>query len=149
MSIDRKPEAAASGDRLLLVDQRKMLYKLAQEFFARRSNDQRQKDNALEKEYKASIAKEIGIDAVDIEIARLESQVASLKDKRKQMGFDAAYGGEYHLTGKAAKLLENRMSGTKGRVEIQDIEDETLAQLLLVKTVREAETLMDIARGKN
>lgn len=99
--------------------QRKALVEVVSELMERKIQEAKDASGELINEITKSIKAELGIDTIDNQINALESQIATLKEKKERLGFSRY--GQLIDGSKAKTLVDKRL---EGKVSIHSLEME-------------------------
>jgi hypothetical protein len=90
--------------------QRKILAKLAVEVLDKKIQQARDESGELVAQIRAEVREELGVVAMDMEIAEMEKRIQILQKKKEELGF-----GKYNdslISGSRAKMLVDKRTGT-------------------------------------
>ena len=130
-------EMAANDDRINNT-QRKQIALLVEETIRNRYQVARIEEHELVVRVTEEIVEELGVRALDIEIEKLEKQIALLRDQRNRLGFD-----RFHLRtipgSKADALVKSRIDGRSGvATKVLDTRTDMVSRVWAAKTMSEA-----------
>jgi predicted nucleic acid-binding Zn-ribbon protein len=94
------------------------------------------------------VKEELGVVAMDIEIADMEKKIAALQKKREEIGF-SKYNNDTLIYGSKAKLLvDQRASSANEKVKsLEDKKTEVVSKIWTSTTMTEALALLDEVKG--
>jgi hypothetical protein len=127
--------------------QRKILANLAVEVLDKKVQQARDESGNLVAEIKAKVKEELGIIAMDMEIADMEKKITALQKKKEEIGF-SKYNNESLIYGSQAKMLvDERTNTANGKVkELEDKKTDVISRIWTSVTLTEALSVLEEAR---
>lgn len=137
-----------NGNGKINNTQRKVLATLALELLDKKIQRARDESGELIAEIRAKVKEELGVVAMDIEIADMEKKIAALQKKREEIGF-SKYNNDTLIYGSKAKLLvDQRASSANEKVKsLEDKKTEVVSKIWTSTTMTEALALLDEVKG--
>ena len=106
-----------NGNGKINNSQRKVLSTLAVELLDKKIQCARDESGDLVAQIKAKVKEELGVAAMDIEIADMEKRIAALQKKKEEIGF-SKYNNDTLVYGSKAKMLvDQRTSSASQKVK--------------------------------
>lgn len=118
--------------------QRKALVELAERRFHALIQRAKDKNGELTEQITTQVKKELGVVALEEQIAQFEQKIEFLKTAKARLGFD-----RYGVEGKAKMLIDQRSrDANKDEIALVQQKDALLQKLWLAQTVSETESLL-------
>jgi len=138
-----------NGNGKINNTQRKVLATLAVELLDKKVQRARDESGDLVAQIKAKVKEELGVVAMDIEIADMEKKIATLQKKKEEIGF-SKYNNDTLIYGSKAKLLvDQRASSANEKVRsLEDKKTEVVSRIWTSTTMTEALALLDEVKGE-
>jgi len=138
-----------NGNGKINNTQRKVLATLAVELLDKKVQRARDESGDLVAQIRAKVKEELGVAAMDIEIADMEKKIAVLQKKREEIGF-SKYNNDTLIYGSKAKLLvDQRASSANAKVRsLEDKKTEVVSKIWTSTTMAEALALLDEVKGE-
>ena len=138
-----------NGNGKINNTQRKVLATLAVELLDKKVQRARDESGDLVAQIRAKVKEELGVAAMDIEIADMEKKIAALQKKREEIGF-SKYNNDTLIYGSKAKLLvDQRASSANEKVRsLEDKKTEVVSRIWTSTTMTEALALLDEVKGE-
>jgi len=129
--------------------QRKVLSALAVELLDKKIQRARDESGDLVAQIRAKVKEELGVAAMDIEIADMEKKIAALQKKREEIGF-SKYNNDTLIHGSKAKMLvDQRASVANEKVKsLEDKKTDMVSKIWTSTTMSEALSLLDEVKGE-
>jgi len=137
-----------NGNGKINNTQRKVLAALALELLDKKIQRARDESGELIAEIRAKVKEELGVAAMDIEIADMEKKIAALQKKREEIGF-SKYNNDTLIYGSKAKILVDKRTSTASQ-KVKSLEDkktEVVSRIWTSTTMAEALSLLDEVKG--
>jgi len=137
-----------NGNGRINNTQRRILSQLAVELLDKRIQRARDESGELIAEIRAKVKEELGVTAMDIEIADMEKKIAALQKKREEIGF-SKYNNDTLIYGSKAKMLvDQRASVANEKVKsLEEKKTDTVSKIWTSTTMAEALALLDEVKG--
>jgi len=137
-----------NGNGKINNTQRKILSQLAVELLEKKIQRARDESGELIAEIRAKVKEELGVTAMDLEIADMEKKIAALQKKREEIGF-SKYNNDTLIYGSKAKMLvDQRASIANEKVRsLEDKKTEIVSLIWTSTTMAEALALLDEVKG--
>ncbi len=137
-----------NGNGKINNTQRRVLSQLALELLDKKIQHARDESGDLTAQIRAKVKEELGVAAMDIEIADMEKKIAALQKKREEIGF-SKYNNDTLIHGSKAKLLvDQRASVANEKVRsLEDKKTEIVSLIWTSTTMAEALALLDEMKG--
>jgi len=137
-----------NGNGRINNTQRKILSQLAVELLDKKIQRARDESGELIAEIRAKVKEELGVTAMDLEIADMEKKIAALQKKREEIGF-SKYNNDTLIYGSKAKMLvDQRASVANEKVRsLEDKKTEIVSKIWTSTTMAEALALLDEVKG--
>jgi len=137
-----------SGNGKINNSQRKVLSQLALELLDKKIQRARDESGELIAEIRAKVREELGVTAMDIEIADMEKKIAALQKKREEIGF-SKYNNDTLIHGSKAKMLvDQRASSANEKVRsLEDKKTDVVSRIWTSTMMAEALALLDEVKG--
>jgi len=134
------------GNGRINTAQRKVLANLAVEILNSKVQQARDESGELVAQIKQKVKEELGIAAMDIQIANMEKQIEALQKKREELGFSKYNDGL--LPGSQAKLLIDKRTGTASQKvrQLEDKKTDAISRIWTSATLSEALSILEEAR---
>jgi glutaredoxin 2 len=138
-----------NGNGKINNTQRKVLATLAVELLDKKVQRARDESGDLVAQIRAKVKEELGVAAMDIEIADMEKKIAALQKKREEIGF-SKYNNDTLIYGSKAKMLvDQRASSTNAKVRsLEDKKTEVVSKIWTSTTMAEALAILDEVKGE-
>jgi glutaredoxin 2 len=138
-----------NGNGKINNTQRKVLATLAVELLDKKVQRARDESGDLVAQIRTKVKEELGVAAMDIEIADMEKKIAALQKKREEIGF-SKYNNDTLIYGSKAKLLvDQRASSANEKVKsLEDKKTEVVSKIWTSTTMTEALALLDEVKGE-
>ena len=136
------------GNGRINNSQRNVLSKLAVEVLGKKILHARDESGNLTAEIKAKVKEELGVIAMDMEIADMEKKIAALQKKKEEIGF-SKYNNDTLIYGSKAKMLvDQRASSANEKVRsLEDKKTDVVSRIWTSTTMAEALSLLDEVKG--
>lgn len=123
--------------------QRRELAKLAVGVLDKKIQQARDESGELVAQIKQQVREELGVAAMDMEIAEMERRVQVLKKKKEQLGFNQYNDGL--LAGSQAKMLVDERTGTacKQVRELEEKKTDVVSQIWTSTTLSQALSILE------
>ena len=133
-----------NGNGKINNSQRKVLSQLALEILDKKIQIARDESGELIAEIRAKVKEELGVTAMDLEIADMEKKIAALQKKREEIGF-SKYNNDTLIHGSKAKMLvDQRTSSANEKVRcLEEKKTDVLSRIWTSATVSEALAILD------
>jgi len=137
---------SADGNGKVNNQQRKILANLAVEILNGKIQQARDESGEIVAQIKQKVREELGITAMDIEIANMEKQIEALQKKREEIGFSKYNDGL--LPGSQAKqLIDKRTSTASQKVrQLEEKKTDAISRIWTVTTMASALSVLDEAK---
>ena len=135
-----------NGNGKINNTQRNVISKLAIEVLDKKIQQARDESGELVAQIRARIREELGVVAMDMEIAEMEKRIQVLQKKKEQLGF-----GKYNdslISGSRAKMLVDKRTGTaceKVR-ELEEHKTDVVSGIWASATLSQALSILESAR---
>ena len=138
-----------NGNGKINNTQRKVLATLALELLDKKIQRARDESGELIAEIRAKVKEELGVVAMDIEIADMEKKIAALQKKREEIGF-SKYNNDTLIYGSKAKLLvDQRASSANEKVRsLEEKKTDVVSKIWTSTTMSEALEVLDEVKGE-
>jgi len=138
---------AKDGNGKVNNSQRKVLANLAVEILNTKIQQARDESGEIVAQIKQKVREELGIAAMDIEIANMEKQIEALQKKREEIGFSKYNDGL--LPGSQAKMLVDKRTGTASQKvrQLEDKKTDVISRIWTSATLSEALSVLEEARN--
>lgn len=138
---------AKDGNGKINNTQRRILSNLAVDVLDKKVQQARDESGNLVAEIKANVKEELGIIAMDMEIADMEKKIAALQKKKEEIGF-SKYNNDSLIYGSQAKMLvDERTNTANGKVkELEDKKTDVISRIWTSATLSEALSVLEEAR---
>jgi hypothetical protein len=138
-----------NGNGKINNTQRKVLSQLAVELLDKKIQHARDESGDLVAEIRAKVKEELGVAAMDIEIADMEKKIAALQKKREEIGF-SKYNNDTLIHGSKAKMLvDQRASVANEKVKsLEDKKTDMVSKIWTSTTMAEALALLNEVKGE-
>jgi len=137
-----------NGNGKINNTQRKVLAALALELLDKKIQRAKDESGDLVAQIKDKVKEELGIAAMDIEIADMENKIAALQKKREEIGF-SKYSNDALIHGSQAKLLVDQRASTANE-KVRSLEEkktDVVSKIWTSTTMSEALALLDEVKG--
>jgi hypothetical protein len=138
-----------NGNGKINNTQRRVLSQLALELLDKKIQRARDESGDLVSQIRQKVKDELGITAMDIEIADMEKKIAALQKKREDIGF-SKYNNDTLIHGSKAKLLvDQRASFANEKVRsLEEKKTYMVSKIWTSTTMAEALALLDEVKGE-
>jgi len=138
-----------NGNGKINNTQRKVLSTLAVELLDKKIQRARDESGDLVAQIRAKVKEELGVAAMDIEIADMEKKISALQKKREEIGF-SKYNNDTLIYGSKAKMLvDQRASVANEKVRsLEEKKTDALSRIWTSTTVSEALEVLDEVKGE-
>lgn len=128
--------------------QRGVLSKLAVEVLDKKILRARDESGNLTAEIKAKVKEELGVIAMDMEIADMEKKIAALQKKKEEIGF-SKYNNDTLIYGSKAKMIvDKRTENASEKIrQLEDKKTEAISRIWTSTTMQEALSVLEDARN--
>lgn len=135
-----------NGNGRVNNSQRKVLAKLAVEVLDKKIQQARDESGELVAQIRAKVREELGVVAMDMEIAEMEKRIRVLEKKKEELGF-----GKYQdslIPGSKAKMLVDKRTSTACQKvrELEDMKTDVVSRIWTSTTMSEALAVLDEVR---
>jgi hypothetical protein len=129
--------------------QRKVLSQLALELLDKKIQRARDESGDLVVQIKAKVKEELGVAAMDIEIADMEKKISALQKQKEEIGF-SKYNNDTLIYGSQAKMLvDQRASSANEKVKsLEEKKTDVVSRIWTSTTMTEALALLDEVKGE-
>ena len=136
------------GNGRINNSQRDILSKLAVEVLGKKILHARDESGNLTAEIKAKVKEELGVIAMDMEIADMEKKIAALQKKKEEIGF-SKYNNDTLIYGSKAKMIvDKRTENASEKIkQLEDKKTEAISRIWTSTTMQEALSVLDEARN--
>jgi len=134
-----------NGNNRINNSQRKVLSKLAVEVLDKKIQQARDESGELVAQIKQQIREELGVTAIDMEIAEMEKRIQVLKKKKEQLGFNQY---DNLLPGSDAKMLIDKRTSAACK-QVRDLEEkrtDVVSHIWASTTLSEALSILESAK---
>lgn len=137
-----------NGNGRINNTQRRILAQLAVELLDKKIQRARDESGELTAQIRQKVKEELGVTAMDLEIADMEKKIAALQKKREEIGF-SKYNNDTLIYGSKAKMLvDQRASVANEKVKsLEDKKTEIVSRIWTSTTMAEALALLDEVKG--
>jgi len=134
------------GNGRINTAQRKVLANLAVEILNTKIQQARDESGEIVAQIKQKVREELGIAAMDIEIANMEKQIEALQKKREEVGFSKYNDGL--LPGSQAKQLIDKRTNTASQKvrQLEEKKTDAISRIWTATTMAEALSVLDEAK---
>ena len=137
-----------NGNGKINNTQRKVLSQLAVELLDKKIQHARDESGDLVAEIREQIRRELGVDAIEVEIESMETKIGILRKKREELGFGQYKDSIVHGS-KAKMLLDQRTSSASERVKsLEEKKTDMVSRIWTSTTMAEALALLDEVKGE-
>ena len=138
-----------NGNGKINNTQRKVLSQLAVELLDKKIQRARDESGDLVAQIKGKVKEELGVAAMDIEIANMEKKITALQKKKEEIGF-SKYNNEALIYGSKAKMLvDQRTSSASEKVKsFEEKKTDIVSKIWTSTTMAEALALLDEVKGE-
>ena len=138
-----------NGNGKINNTRRKILSQLAVELLEKKIQHARDESGELIAEIRAKAKEELGVTAMDLEIADMEKKIAALQKKREEIGF-SKYNNDTLIYGSKAKMLvDQRASIANEKVKsLEEKKTDMVSRIWTSTTMAEALELLDEVKGE-
>ena len=128
--------------------QRNVLSKLAVEVLDKKILRAKDESGNLVAEIRAKVKEELGVAAMDIEIADMEKKISALQKKKEEIGF-SKYNNDTLIYGSQAKMIvDKRTENASEKIkQLEDKKTEAISRIWTSTTMQEALSVLDEARN--
>ena len=136
------------GNGRINNSQRNILSKLAVEVLGKKILQARDESGNLVAEIKAKVKEELGVIAMDMEIADMEKKIAALQKKKEEIGF-SKYNNDTLIYGSKAKMIvDKRTENASEKIkQLEDKKTEAISRIWTSTTMQEALSVLEEARN--
>jgi hypothetical protein len=136
-----------NGNGKINNTQRKVLSTLAVELLDKSIQRARDESGDLVAEIREQVRRELGVDAIEMEIESMETKIGILRKKREELGFGQYKDSIVHGS-KAKMLLDQRTSTASQKVKsLEDKKTDMVSKIWTSTTMTEALSLLDEVKG--
>jgi hypothetical protein len=138
-----------NGNGKINNTQRKVLSTLAVELLDKKIQRARDESGDLVAQIKGKVKEELGVAAMDIEIANMEKKITALQKKKEEIGF-SKYNNDALIYGSKAKMLvDQRTSSASEKVKsFEEKKTDMVSKIWTSTTMTEALALLDEVKGE-
>jgi glutaredoxin 2 len=138
-----------NGNGKINNTQRKVLSQLAVELLDKKIQRARDESGDLVAQIKGKVKEELGVAAMDIEIANMEKKITALQKKKEEIGF-SKYNNDALIYGSKAKMLvDQRTSSASEKVKsFEEKKTDMVSKIWTSTTMAEALALLDEVKGE-
>jgi glutaredoxin 2 len=138
-----------NGNGKINNTQRKVLSQLAVELLDKKIQRARDESGDLVAQIKCKVKEELGVAAMDIEIANMEKKITALQKKKEEIGF-SKYNNDALIYGSKAKMLvDQRTSSASEKVKsFEEKKTDMVSKIWTSTTMTEALALLDEVKGE-
>ena len=135
-----------NGNGKINNTQRKVLSKLAVEVLDKKIQQARDESGELVAQIREKVREELGVVAMDMEIAEMEARIQILRKKKEQIGFHQYHDGL--LPGSQAKALIDKRTSTacESVKELEEKKTDVISRIWTSTTMPEALLVLDEVR---
>lgn len=136
-----------NGNGKINNTQRRILANLAVEVLDKKVQQARDESGNLVAEIKARVKEELGIIAMDMEIADMERKIAALQKKKEEIGF-SKYNNDALIYGSQAKTLVDKRTNTANEKvkQLEDKKTDVISRIWTSATLSDALSILEEAR---
>jgi len=136
-----------NGNGKINNTQRKVLSQLAVELLDKSIQRARDESGDLVAEIREQVRRELGVDAIEMEIESMEAKIGILRKKREELGFGQYKDSIVHGS-KAKMLLDQRTSSASQKVKsLEEKKTDMVSKIWTSTTMTEALALLDEVKG--
>jgi len=136
-----------NGNGKINNTQRKVLSQLAVELLDKSIQRARDESGDLVAEIREQVRRELGVDAIEMEIESMETKIGILRKKREELGFGQYKDSIVHGS-KAKMLLDQRTSSASQKVKsLEEKKTDMVSKIWTSTTMTEALALLDEVKG--
>ena len=136
-----------NGNGKINNTQRKVLSQLAVELLDKSIQRARDESGELVAEIREQVRRELGVDAIEMEIESMETKIGILRKKREELGFGQYKDSIVHGS-KAKMLLDQRTSSASQKVKsLEEKKTDMISRIWTSTTMTEALALLDEVKG--
>ena len=136
-----------NGNGKINNSQRKVLSTLAVELLDKKIQRARDESGELTAEIREQVRRELGVDAIEMEIESMEAKIGILRKKREELGFGQYKDSIVHGS-KAKMLLDQRTSSASEKVKsLEEKKTDMVSKIWTSTTMTEALALLDEVKG--
>ena len=136
-----------NGNGKINNSQRKVLSTLAVELLDKKIQHARDESGDLTAEIREQVRRELGVDAIDMEIESMETKIVILRKKKEELGFGQYKDSIVHGS-KAKMLLDQRTSSASQKVKsLEEKKTDMVSRIWTSTTMTEALALLDEVKG--
>jgi hypothetical protein len=138
-----------NGNGKINNSQRKILSQLAVELLDKKIQRAKDESGDLVAQIKGKVKEELGVAAMDIEIADMEKKISALQKQKEEIGF-SKYNNDTLIYGSKAKLLvDQRTSSASEKVKsLEEKKTDVVSRIWTSTTMAEALALLDEVKGE-
>lgn len=139
---------AKDGNGKVNNSQRNVLSKLAVDVLDKKILRARDESGNLTAEIKAKVKEELGVAAMDMEIADMEKKISALQKKKEEIGF-SKYNNDTLIYGSKAKMIvDKRTENASEKIRhLEDKKTEAISRIWTSTTMQEALSVLEEARN--
>jgi hypothetical protein len=137
-----------NGNGKINNTQRKVLSTLAVELLDKKIQRAKDESGDLVAQIKGKVKEELGVAAMDIEIADMEKKISALQKQKEEIGF-SKYNNDTLIYGSKAKMLvDQRTSSASEKVKsLEEKKTDMVSKIWTSTTMAEALSLLDEVKG--
>ena len=138
-----------NGNGKINNSQRKILSQLAVELLDKKIQRAKDESGDLVAQIKGKVKEELGVVAMDIEIADMEKKISALQKQKEEIGF-SKYNNDTLIYGSKAKMLvDQRTSSASEKVKsLEEKKTDMVSKIWTSTTMAEALSLLDEVKGE-
>ena len=138
-----------NGNGKINNSQRKILSQLAVELLDKKIQRTKDESGDLVAQIKGKVKEELGVAAMDIEIADMEKKISALQKQKEEIGF-SKYNNDTLIYGSKAKMLvDQRTSSASKKVKsLEEKKTDVVSGIWTSTTMAEALALLDEVKGE-
>ena len=136
------------GNGKINNSQRNVLSKLAVEILDKKILHAKDESGNLVAEIKARVKEELGVAAMDMEIADMEKKISALQKKKEEIGF-SKYNNDTLIYGSKAKMIvDKRTENASEKIKnLEDKKTEAISRIWTSTTMQSALSVLEEARN--
>jgi len=137
-----------NGNGKVNNSQRKILANLAVDVLDKKVQRARDESGDLVAQIKGKVKEELGVAAMDIEIADMEKKISTLQKKKEEIGF-SKYNNDTLIYGSQAKMIvDKRTENASEKIKnLEDKKTEVISRIWTSTTMQEALSILEEARN--
>jgi hypothetical protein len=138
---------AKDGNGKINNSQRNVLSKLAVEVLDKKILQAKDESGNLTAEIKARVKEELGVAAMDMEIADMEKKISTLQKKKEEIGF-SKYNNDTLIYGSQAKMIvDKRTENASEKIKnLEDKKTEAISRIWTSATMQSALSVLEETR---